>query len=51
MSVAAAPLALSDEDRAELERLERSGPARLVERARVILACADSPGGQFWSGG
>jgi len=45
MSVAAAPLALSDEDRAELERLERSGPARLAERARIILACADSPAG------
>jgi transposase len=45
MSVAAAPLALSDEDRAELERLERSGPARLVERARVVLACADSLAG------
>jgi transposase len=45
MSVAAAPLALSLEDRAELERLERSGPARLAERARVILACADSPAG------
>src|SRR5215475_11191314 len=45
MSVAAAPLALSDEDRAELERLERSGPARLAERARIILGCADSPAG------
>src|SRR5215472_10627613 len=45
MSLPVAPLALSDEDRAELERLERSGSARLVERARIVLACADSPAG------
>jgi transposase len=45
MSVPAAPLALSDEDRAELGRLGRSGPARLADRARIVLACADPPAG------
>ena len=45
MSLPVAPLALSDEDRAELGRLASSGPARLAERARIILACADSPAG------
>jgi transposase len=41
MSVPAAPLALSDEDRAELGRLAESGPAQLAERARIVLACAE----------
>jgi transposase len=45
MSLPVAPLALSDEDRAALERLAESGSARLAERARVILACADSAAG------
>jgi transposase len=45
MSVPAAPLALSDEDRAELGRLAESGPARLAERARIVLACADPAAG------
>jgi hypothetical protein len=43
--LSAAPLALSGEDRAELERLARSGDRRLAERARIIVACADSSGG------
>jgi transposase len=38
-------LALSGEDRAGLERLARSGSARLAERARIVLACADSTAG------
>jgi transposase len=41
MSIPVAPLALSDADRAELGRLAESGPARLAERARIVLACAD----------
>lgn len=41
MSIPAAPLVLSDEDRAELGRLLRSGSARVAERARIVLACAD----------
>ena len=45
MSLPVAPLAVSGEDRAELERLARSGDRRLQERARVVLACADSAGG------
>src|SRR6185437_13921515 len=45
MSLPAAPLALSNEDRAELERLVRSGEPRLAERARIVLACADSADG------
>ena len=45
MSLPVAPLALSGEDRAELERLARSGDRRLVERARIVLACADSADG------
>jgi transposase len=45
MSLRAAPLALSDEDRAELGRLLESGPARLAERARIVLACADPAAG------
>src|ERR1043166_6628134 len=45
MSLPVAPLALSGEDRAELERLARSGEPRLAERARIILACAGSADG------
>jgi len=45
MSLPAAPLALSDEDRAELERLARSGDRRLSERAGIVLACAASAEG------
>jgi transposase len=45
MSLPVAPLALSGEDRAELERLARSGDRRMQERARVVLACADSADG------
>lgn len=45
MSLPAASLELSDEDRAELGRLLASGDRRLAERARIILACADSGGG------
>ena len=46
MSLPVAPLALSGEDRAELERLARSGEPRLAERARIILACAGSADGK-----
>ena len=45
MSLPVAPLVLSDEDRAELGRLLVSGDRRLAERARVVLACADSDAG------
>ena len=45
MSLAVAPLALSGEDRAELERLARSGDRRLQERAGIVLACAVSAEG------
>ena len=50
MSLPVAPLALSGEDRAELERLARSGTARLAERARIVLACAESAAGEFRGG-
>jgi transposase len=45
MSLPAASLALSDEDREELGRLLQSGPPRLAARARIVLACADSQAG------
>ena len=45
MSLPVAPLALSGEDRAELERLARSGDRRLEERAGIVLACAESADG------
>src|ERR1700691_2505179 len=45
MSLAVAPLVLSGGDRAELERLARSGDPRNAERAPIIMACADSPAG------
>ena len=45
MSLPVAPLALSDEDRAGLGRLLVSGSSRQAERARIVLACADSDAG------
>ncbi len=45
MSLPVAPLALSGEDQAELERLAHCGDRRLEERARVVLACAASADG------
>jgi transposase len=45
MSLPVAPLALSDEDRAGLGRLLVSGSSRQEERARIVLACADSAAG------
>jgi transposase len=45
MSLPVAPLVLSDEDLAELGRLLESGSSRLAERARIVLACADSASG------
>jgi transposase len=45
MSLPVAPLALSDEDRAELGRLLASGKPRLAERARIVLACAEPSAG------
>jgi transposase len=45
MSLPVAPLALSDEDRAELGRLLQSGSSRMAERARIVLACAESRAG------
>jgi transposase len=45
MSLPVASLALSDADRAGLERLARSGDRRLEERAGIILACANVAGG------
>jgi transposase len=45
MSIPVAPLALSDTDRAELGHLAESRPARLADRARIVLACADLAAG------
>jgi len=45
MSLPVESLTLTDEDRAGLGRLADSGPPRLAERARVVLACADSAAG------
>ncbi|HXB48983.1 MAG TPA: helix-turn-helix domain-containing protein, partial [Streptosporangiaceae bacterium] len=41
MSQAAAPLVLTDEDRIELARWSKGCPPWLVERARIVLACAE----------
>ncbi len=41
MSQAAAPLVLTDEDRAELARRTKGSPPWLAERARIVLACAE----------
>ena len=45
MSRPVVPLVLSDDDRAQLARLAQSGPPRIAERARIVLACADSQAG------
>src|SRR5487761_2092009 len=45
MPQTAAPLALTDEDRAELARWSREGPAMLAERAQIVLACAEPGSG------
>jgi len=45
MSRPVVPLVLSDDDRAQLARLVQSGPPRIAERARIVLACADSQAG------
>jgi transposase len=45
MSLPVAPLALSGEARAELERMAHCGDRRLEERARIVLGCADSAEG------
>jgi transposase len=45
MSLPVAPLALSDEDRAELRRLLGSGSSRMAERARIVLACGEPSAG------
>jgi transposase len=45
MSLPVAPLGLPDGDRAELGRLLASGPARLAERAQIVLACAEPSAG------
>jgi transposase len=45
MSLPAAPLALTDEDRAGLGRLLESGSPRLAGRARIVLACAEPGSG------
>jgi hypothetical protein len=51
MSLPAAPLVLSDEDRAELGRLLVSGPPRLAERAQIVLACGAFCWRQLGGGG
>jgi hypothetical protein len=45
MSQTAAPLALSDEDRAELARWSQGKLPWLAERARIVLACAEPGSG------
>ena len=45
MSQTAVPLALTDEDRAELGRWSRGGLPWLAERARIVLACAEPGSG------
>src|SRR5215467_11703228 len=45
MSQTAAPLALTEEDRAELARWSREGSPMLAERARIVLACAEPGSG------
>ena len=41
----AAPLALTDDDRAQLARWSKGGLPRLAERARIVLACAEPGSG------
>ena len=45
MSQTAAPLVLTDEDRAELVRWSQGGLPWLAERARIVLACAEPGSG------
>src|SRR5204862_7927027 len=45
MSQTAAPLALTDEDRAELGRWSQDRLPWLAERARIVLACAEPGSG------
>jgi predicted lipoprotein with Yx(FWY)xxD motif len=45
MSQTAAPLVLTDEDRAELVRWSQGRRAMLAERARIVLACAEPGSG------
>src|ERR1700722_16069469 len=45
MSQAAAPLALTDEDRAELARWAEGSSPMLAERAQIVLACAEPGSG------
>src|ERR1035438_6647208 len=45
MSRPAAPLVLTDDDRTGLARLSQGGSARLAERARIVLACAEAGSG------
>jgi transposase len=45
MSQTAAPLVLTDEDRAELARWSRGRLPWLAERARIVLACAEPGSG------
>lgn len=39
------PLALTDDDRAELARWSKGGLPRLAERAQIVLACAEPGSG------
>jgi transposase-like protein/transposase/transcriptional regulator with XRE-family HTH domain len=45
MSLTAAPLVLTDDDRAELARWSQGGSPMLAERARIVLACAEPGSG------
>jgi transposase-like protein len=45
MSQTAAPLVLTEDDRAELARWSRGGSPMLAERARIVLACAEPGSG------
>ena len=45
MSQTAAPLALTDDDRAELARWSQGSSPWLAERAKIVLACAEPGSG------
>ena len=45
MQQTAAPLVLTDEDRAELARWSHGSSPMLAERARIVLACAEPGSG------
>src|SRR2546427_222444 len=45
MPQTAAPLALTDDDRAELARWSQGGSPMLAERAEIVLACAEPGSG------